>query len=262
MLTFAHHRHFLQAVDIVIDLRYQRPDTNRHALPNLPKSRADWGESTAYSGWEDCVILTGMSATGQSKTSGDEARTTDPRPRLWTREEYYRVAEEGLFYDEKVELIGGEVVTLNPQRAEHFVCLDKVADLLKEVFGKRYWVRRQGPLACSQISEPEPDVSVVRGSRSDYRDHPATAVLVVEVSQTTLEYDRTRKASLYAATGIPEYWIVNLVDRVVEVYSSPIPDAAQPFGHCYADSRRLEPNETLAPAEFPESQLSVADLLT
>jgi Uma2 family endonuclease len=201
-----------------------------------------------------------MSSTPQVKIEGTPNHPTDPRPRTWTREEYYRLAEEGLFLGEKVELIGGEIVTLNPQRFVHAACVDQISDLLRGLFDDRYWVRMQLPLQCAGTSEPEPDVSVVPGSRRDYSDHPTSAVLVVEVSHTTLEYDRTQKASLYAATGIPEYWIVNLSERVLERMTQPGKDAAQPFGHRYADVRRLAPEETTAPLECPDHLITVAEL--
>jgi Uma2 family endonuclease len=189
------------------------------------------------------------------------AELAEPARRLWTREEYYRMADLGLFHGQRTELIGGEVIVLSPQKHRHYAAKDKAAEQLKIAFGEGYWVREQGPVQCGDFSEPEPDVSVVSGTRDDYTDHPTHAVLVVEVSDKTLRFDRTRKASLYARSGFPEYWIVNLIDRVLEVYRSPVDDDSQPFGARYADVQRFAPGQTVAPLEKPDAAIAVADLL-
>jgi Uma2 family endonuclease len=104
-------------------------------------------------------------------------------------------------------------------------------------------------------------VSVVAGRREDYADHPRAAVLVVEVSDTTLATDRTRKMSLYAAAGVPDYWIVNLTDGRLEVYRDPVPDPAQPSGHRYASVAALAPADAVTPAGLPGVAVPVAALL-
>src|SRR5262249_23775846 len=104
--------------------------------------------------------------------------------------------------------------------------------------------------------------AVVAGAPRDYRDaHPATAVLIVEVAETSLRYDRTQKASLYARSDIAEYWIVNLPDRQLEVYRDPQPDAAQPFGFGYASVRILGEQDRVSPLAAPGVAIAVADLL-
>src|SRR5262249_31704863 len=95
----------------------------------------------------------------------------------------------------------------------------------------------------------------------DYTDHPTTALLVVEVSDTTLAYDRHRKASLYACVGIADYWIVNLVHNQVELYRSPAADSAQPYGFRYADATIRRPGDTVSPLAKPKARVKVADLL-
>ncbi|HEY7425174.1 MAG TPA: Uma2 family endonuclease, partial [Gemmataceae bacterium] len=132
----------------------------------------------------------------------------EPTPRLWTCEEYYRMADMGFFHGQRVELIEGEIVVLSPQKAEHWTTADRVAELLRSGFGSAFHVRLQGPIDFGSLSEPEPDVAVVAGTRAQYASqHPRTAVLIVEVSESSLAYDRTRKASLYARAGIADYWI-------------------------------------------------------
>jgi len=183
-----------------------------------------------------------------------------PAPRRWTREEYYRLGELGLFHGQRVELIEGEIMVLSPQNWPHTSGVDRAGEALRRALGAGFWLRMQFPLNLG-TSDPEPDVSVVVGRREDYSDHPTTAVLIVEVSDTTLAYDRTRKASLYARAGIADYWIVNLTDNQVEVYRDPRPDASQPYGHGYASVTTLVPPAVVNPLAAPQVSLAVADLL-
>ena len=112
------------------------------------------------------------------------------------------------------------------------------------------------PFVGGDDSEPEPDVAVVRGHQRDYiRAHPDTAVLVVEVSDSTLDYDRRRKGPAYARAEVPEYWVVNLVDHLVEVYRDPMADRG------YQTVLTLRPGETIAPLGAPFASIAVDDLL-
>ncbi len=184
----------------------------------------------------------------------------DPTPRRWTREEYYRMGEMGFFQGQRVELIEGEIMVLSPQNWPHTSTVARVGEALHRAFGAGFWVRMQFPLNLS-TSDPEPDVSVVAGRIEDYSDHPTTAVLVVEVSESTLHYDRTSKASLYARAGIADYWIVNLVNNQLEVRRDPRPDPSQHYGHGYASLTTLVPPAVLNPLAAPQVSLAVADLL-
>lgn len=183
--------------------------------------------------------------------------------RQWTREEYLKMAEAGVFAPgERVELIEGEIIAMTPQKGPHMTGITLVSEELRRAFGKGFVVRVQGPLNLGSLSEPEPDLAVVRGSPRDYRDaHPTTAILVVEVSDTTLELDRLQKASLYARAGIPEYWILNLPERVLEVYRNPatLPDRA--LGYGYRSSQRLDATASVAPLASPTTGIAVVDLL-
>ncbi|MGH7171892.1 MAG: Uma2 family endonuclease [Gemmataceae bacterium] len=184
----------------------------------------------------------------------------EPTPRRWTREEYYQMGDLGLFHGQRVELIEGEIMVLSPQNWPHTSTVDRVGEALRRVLGTGFWVRMQFPLNLS-TSDPEPDVSVVAGRFEDYSDHPTTAVLIVEVSESTLAYDRSRKASLYARAGIADYWIVNLVDHQLEVRRDPQPDPSQPYGHSYASVTTLVPPAVVNPLAAPKVSLAVADLL-
>lgn len=184
----------------------------------------------------------------------------EPSPKRWTREEYYRLGEAGYFFGQRVELIEGEIMVLRPQNWPHASTVARVGQVLQSALGNGFWVRMQLPLNLG-TSDPEPDVSVVPGAISDYNDHPTTAVLIVEVSDSSLNYDRARKASLYARAGIADYWIVNLVDRQLEVRRDPQPDTSQHYGHGYASVTVLTPPAVVTPLAQPQVSLAVTDLL-
>lgn len=186
---------------------------------------------------------------------------TEPQPRRWTRTEYHTLADMGWFRGQRVELIDGRIMVQSPQNWPHASTTDQVAEVLRDTLGAGYWVRMQLPLDLGEPSEPEPDLSAVVGKRVHYTAHPTTAVLVVEVSDTTLRYDRSQKASLYARAGIDDYWIVNLVDRQLEVRRQPVPDSSQPFGFGYAQETVLTPADFVAPLASPQARIAVADLL-
>ncbi len=172
------------------------------------------------------------------------------------------MADTGLFQGQRAELIEGEIMVLSPQKALHFTTTERVVETLRSALGATFHVRMQGPLELGAHSEPEPDVAVVAGSRDQYVSrHPTSALLIVEISDTTLISDRTRKASLYARAGIADYWIVNLVDRKLEVRRSPVPEAAQAYGHGYASTTELSPPATVSPLAAPGISLAVADLI-
>ncbi|MBM3237413.1 Uma2 family endonuclease [Candidatus Poribacteria bacterium] len=183
--------------------------------------------------------------------------------RQWTREEYMKMAELGVLAPgERVELIEGEVIQMSPQNSPHTTAVILVAEALRTAFGQGYVIRTQAPLALSEISEPEPDVAVVSGMPRAYRDaHPTTALLIVEVSDTTLTYDRGWKASLYAKAGIEDYWIVNLVHQRLEVYRNPVLMPEQPFGYGYRNVALYMAADSVAPLAAPQSFVVVVDIL-
>lgn len=142
----------------------------------------------------------------------------------WDRHTYERMVEAGLFPPHShAELINGEIVEMSPQGTLHYTVLSLLENALRESFDKGVTVRNQAPFIVSDDSEPEPDLAVVTGVPRDYlREHPRAALLLVEVSDSTLQYDRTVKAALYADCGVPEYWIANLKEACVEVFRNPV----------------------------------------
>ncbi|HEU5407786.1 MAG TPA: Uma2 family endonuclease [Nitrospira sp.] len=179
----------------------------------------------------------------------------------WTRREYDRMAEAGLFGpDEQVELLEGEIITVTPQQSLHSACIGLIDGALRQAFGPSYWIRIQLPLIVDPDSEPEPDLAVVPGSPRDYvHDHPRTALLVVEVADSTIAKDRTYKTKIYARAGIQEYWIVNLAEHCLEVYRDPV--AAPGPASLYRSSQKLTPSDSIAPLAATTATVAVADLL-
>lgn len=168
------------------------------------------------------------------------------------RVEYERLVAEGCFDDERIELLAGWLVAMSPSSAAHAWVVQTLDERLRAV-GEAATVRAQLPLALSADSEPEPDLAVV--PPGDYRArHPDHALLVVEVADTSLAKDRGPKAELYASAGVPEYWIVNLVDRVVEVHT-------EPGKHGYGARHVLTAGDDATSQVFPGLRLPVSELL-
>jgi len=187
----------------------------------------------------------------------------DLRQRRWTRVEYDRLIDAGVFQTgEPIELLGGLLVVAEPQGDAHFTAIRLAEDALRAAFGRGWEVRAQGLLALDAESEPEPDVAVVPGTARDYRaGHPTHAALVVEVAEWSLRGDRGDKGSLYARAGIADYWIVNLVDGVLEVFREPVPDPAATFGWRYQFVTRIGSEASVSPLAVPAAHIPVADLL-
>jgi Uma2 family endonuclease len=189
------------------------------------------------------------------------ANPVQPPTRRFTREEYHQMADMGFFQGQRVELIGGEIVEMAAQKDQHAFSVRLTAHALRPIFEPANTVMQQAPLRLPDSSEPEPDVAVAPGNVRQVSTHPVTALLIVEVADTTLAFDRGNKASLYARAGIADYWIVNLVDRRVEILRNPAPDPAAKFGWSYAAPTTHPPGESITPLAAPAASIPVADLL-
>lgn len=183
--------------------------------------------------------------------------------RRWTRDEYEKMLEAGVFSpDERVELIDGEILNMTPQKSAHATAIRLTEDALRTAFGAGHDVRTQLPLAIDPYSEPEPDVAVVSGRPRDYRlAHPTMALLIVEVADATLRHDRKRKGSLYARAGVPEYWIVNVLDRRLEVYRDPVLATKARYGWEYQTVRHYASEQEVTPLGATHARVAVEDLL-
>jgi Uma2 family endonuclease len=173
------------------------------------------------------------------------------RPLL--REEYDALVEAGFLEDEPVELIEGRLVIMSPEGAPHSAAITSIGHTLALVLGERAWVRTGHPFAASNVSEPEPDVCVVRPG--DYwKDHPQSALLVIEVAFSSIRKDRMVKPRVYAAAGVPEYWIVDLNSDTVTILRDPTP-----VGYATAQDRAR--GQSIGLLAFPDVVLDVDSFL-
>jgi Uma2 family endonuclease len=184
------------------------------------------------------------------------------RTRRWTRVEYDSLIETGFFGpSDKIELLGGQLCVSEPQNSPHARAISLGLEAIQRALAPGWHVRVQLPIALDDESEPEPDLAVVSGGPRDYADHPSRPALVVEVADSSLPLDREHKGSLYARARLPEYWIVNLVDRVLEVHREPGPDAGAQYGWAYRVLLTLGPDEHVTPLAAPSARIPIADLL-
>jgi len=184
----------------------------------------------------------------------------EPTTRHFSRAEYYRMAEIGLFDGQRVELIKGEIITMSPQNSPHALTVAIITGWLARGLGDQFTVRCQLPLVASDDTEPEPDFAVLAGTAESQREHPTGALLVIEVAESSLAYDR-RKADMYASRGVPDYWILNLRERKLEVFRSPATCSDSSFGHRYASRVTLTSDQSIQPLRLPIPAVSVARLL-
>src|SRR6185369_14786043 len=169
------------------------------------------------------------------------------------RVEYDQLVRLGAFEDERIELLDGELVTMSPIGPPHGSAVQKLTRLLVLAFEGRAGVRCQSSFAASEISEPEPDFTVVPSGEYDL-DHPSEAYLVIEVAESSLAKDRGKKLRLYASCAVAEYWVVNLPERCIEVYTEPSPAA-------YSRVERYERGQSIRLVAFPDIAFAVPDIL-
>jgi len=185
------------------------------------------------------------------------------QPKRWTRVEYDRLVECEFFTrSDRIELIDGALIVSEPQSAYHYTGIRLVARALARAFGDGWDVRTEAPIALDETSEPEPDVAVVRGTLIDYvTAHPSDPVLVVEVALSSIALDRRYKSSLYARAARREYWVLNLVNRTLEVRRDPARSLSAPYGWDYASMQVFGAGENVSPLAAPNALVTVSDLL-
>lgn len=180
----------------------------------------------------------------------------DPAPFRWTREAYEKFAEEGRFDGRRVQLIEGEIVEMAARKRPHAISLIRTGDCLRTGFGPGFTIQMQVPLHLSDGSAPEPDIAVVVGAAEDYPEHPTTALLIVEISDTTLRFDLHRKGPLYARTGILEYWVVDITSRRLIVHRQPDAELG-----VWSLTVTIDEQGQSSPTAKPDLVIRVADLL-
>ena len=182
----------------------------------------------------------------------------EPARRQFTVDEYYQMASAGILSEnDRVELIEGEIIQMPPIGGRHASCVDRIAELFFGAFRGIAQVRVQNPLRLDGLSEPVPDVMLLK-RRSDFyaerHPFPQDVLLLVEVSDTTVAYDRRVKLPLYARLGVGEVWIVDLDRSIIDLHREPTSE-----GYRLIETRRR--GERLGPSAFPDQTFSVDDIL-
>jgi len=192
----------------------------------------------------------------------EEATAREPRVIKWTKEEYLSMAELGFFEGKRTEFLEGEIIEMPTMNSPHATGLTLTDNVLRTIFSEGFVIRNQMPLDFGKDFETVPDIAIINGKIRDFlNSHPQTADLVVEVSDTTLSYDRNRKASLYAKFDIQDYWILNLKKRTLEVYRRPTEDDNIYYGFGYAEKLTYTETDEVSPLAAPDAKIKVADLL-
>jgi Uma2 family endonuclease len=190
------------------------------------------------------------------------APTIDPRPVKWTRDDFYHICGLDSFQSRKIMLIDGEILEMAYPSALASISHALTEEWLRHIFPRdRFWVRGQLGLYFGINTDPVPDIAVVAGTPRQHAQHPQTALLVVEVADTSVAFDTGVKASLYAAAGIKDYWVIDVNDRRIHVFRDPQPDPNQQYGHGYKTVQVLGPKDKPSPLAAPTHSADVADLL-
>ena len=202
------------------------------------------------------LLTVSVERTINSKWFIEGMKMTATKTRLWTVEEYHRMIDAGILTTEdKVELLEGRIVQMSPQRPPHAGTTQRTDGYLQNLLRGRAQIRVQLPITLS-TSEPEPDIAVVRISPDAYGNHhpgPNEIFLLIEVAYTTLDSDRSEKAPIYARANIPDYWILDVSNRLVYIFRNPSASG-------YEFETILNQDATLAPLAFPDIEIPFSEL--
>ncbi|KAB8316627.1 Uma2 family endonuclease [Tolypothrix campylonemoides VB511288] len=178
--------------------------------------------------------------------------------RLWTVEEYHRMAEAGILHeDERVELLEGRIIWMSAKGTAHRSAVGRIDRLLQNRLGNQAWVAIQDPIKLNERSEPEPDVAVVKIDPFDYADHhptPSEVYLIIEVADSSLKADCETKGKAYAQAGIADYWVLDVIGRQLHIFREPSQQG-------YQSKVILGEDESLSPLQFPELRIAVLEML-
>jgi len=170
------------------------------------------------------------------------------------RTEYECLVELGLFDEERVELLRGQLVTMSPQGAAHATVTARLGRRFSRALDETYDVRQHSPFAATDDSEPEPDISISRARKRGFY-HPSKALLLIEVAESSVRKDREIKAAIYAENGAPEYWVGDLKSKTVWVFTDP-------RGGEYQRVQQLGRKDALRPSKLPDIQIRIGDLFS
>jgi len=182
------------------------------------------------------------------------AAPAGPRPVHWTCAEFHRLGDLGTFEGRRAMLIDGVILEEGPMNPPHAITLELVENAIRTAFGTGWRFRNQSPLVLGQDLDPEPDFAVIAGTSRGSSGHPTMADLVIEVADSSLDFDTNEKRLLYARAGIREYWVVDISGRRLLVYRDP-------QGGDYATQQTFGPTEAVSPLAVPSAVVRVVDLL-
>jgi Uma2 family endonuclease len=182
-----------------------------------------------------------------------------PRVKRWTKAEFYGWCDRGFFEESPIFLYRGALIEVPPMGPRHAQGVVRISQYLFRTFDPALTIRIQLPFETPGETVPLPDGAAITPDEAARLPHPNCAALLVEVADSSVELDR-EKAFDYAAALVPDYWLVNLRDGVVEAYRDPVPDTASPTGYRYASHRVYPDGESLAPLARPDAVVDVATL--
>jgi Uma2 family endonuclease len=192
---------------------------------------------------------------------GSRQRPSVPTAHRWTVDEYFRADEAGLFGSHRVELVEGELIDLPLQDDPHAWATSRLVGALVMLFPHPYWVKIRGTLRLNDYSAPEPDIAVMSGPPIPPADEAPVPLLIIEVSESSLQYDRVRKSSLYAMNGIADYWVADVAAKQVEVFRDPARDTSQPYGWGYKQITVFKLQDRIASLAKPSESIDVASFV-
>ena len=196
--------------------------------------------------------------TTQTKPPPQSSSALDLPVRRFTVAEYYAMAEAGILTeDDRVELIDGVIVEMSPVGSRHVGCVNLYTRWLSQLVGDRAILQVQGSIHLDDDTEPQPDLALLRDRPDFYSSshaEPSDVMLLIEVADSSVGYDRHEKLPRYARAGIPEVWITVLPERIIEAHT-------EPSGGRYTRNRIYVPGDTISPGALPDIELAVSDIL-
>jgi Uma2 family endonuclease len=178
--------------------------------------------------------------------------------RLWTVDEYHRMAEAGIFEpSERVELLEGKIICILTKGISHRSAMGRTNKLLQNRLGNQACIAIQDPVKLNERSEPEPDIAVVKIDPLDYADHhptPAEIYLIIEVADSSLKLDTEIKAKAYSQAGIKDYWVLDVVKRELIVFRNPTTEG-------YQNQEIITEHQNISPLDFPDLEIVVSQML-
>jgi Uma2 family endonuclease len=187
--------------------------------------------------------------------------SSGPRPFRWSLSAFHHLGDMGYFEGRRAKLIDGQLIEEGPMDPPHALALELTEEALRVAFGTGWRYRIQTPLVLGQTTDPMPDIALLRGSARGQSTHPIAAELVIEIADSSLNFDLTTKAELYATAGIADYWVLDVDGRTLHVLRDPAPLSAGQGATAYRTHLTLTDTDSVAPLAAPGASVNVTDLL-